>query len=362
MAAPAMATAADVQPFVTSVAPSLQYYNGPNAQYPIEWYMARHLGNPGQYTMYRTEPLGLCNTYYYQFQGVYYCFTGGAVAAVPAVMQPGMGVVPPSVFVPQAMPPGMTVGVVPGMMGGVVQTPTGYAVQSAWANVPPQYQYYYGPNYEYEYDWYWQRHLSHPWLYQVYGYDPGPGCATYSYRFQDRFYCYTGGSIGAIPPAFMAPPPPGVAIDPTTMYAMQAYWGQVDPNYWYYYGVDYPYDDAWYQARHLGNPLLYRAYGFEPVNECSSYYYRYQDQFYCYTGLYTYSGDVDWVIPGRYWGQVDPTYRYYYGPDYPYDDVWYAQRHVSYPDQFQPYDFYPGAECGTYFYAYQGLYYCYLGN
>ena len=108
-----------------------------------------------------------------------------------------------------------------------------------------------------------------------------------------------------------------MAFDPAAAYALQAYWGQVDPSAWYYYGADYQYDDYWYQQRHLSQPWLYRPYGYEPVNECGSYYYRYQDQFYCYTGQYTYSaGDYDWTVPVRYWSQVDPTQRYYSGPDY----------------------------------------------
>ncbi|HEY7066747.1 MAG TPA: hypothetical protein VII06_35085 [Chloroflexota bacterium] len=358
----AAAASADVSPYMASVAPPLQYYNGPNAQYPLDWYLQRHLGNPSQFTMYRTEPLGLCNTYYYQFQGVYYCYTGGAAAAVPAIFNPGMAVVPPSVLSPGVAPPGMAAGVVPGMIGGVVQTPTGYAVQSAWANVAPQYQYYYGPNYNYEYDWYTQRHLSNPSLYQVYGYDPGAACATYSYRYQDRYYCYTGGSVGAVSPS-LAALPPGVAVDPTTAYTLQAYWGQVDPSNWYYYGPDYQYDDAWYQQRHLGNPLLYQAYPSDPGAACSTYDYQYQGQYYCYTGMYDYSTpDADWVVPVRYWSQVDPTYQYYYGPDYQYDDAWYQQRHLSYPDLFQTYDFNPGSQCSTYDYQYQGLYYCYTGS
>jgi hypothetical protein len=313
--------------------------------------------------MYRTEPLGLCNTYYYQFQGVYYCYTAGVAAAVPDYVAPGMAVVPPSVLGPGALPPGMTVGVVPGMVGGVVQTGTGYAVQSAWANVAPQQQYYYGPNYQYDNDWYVQRHISNPSLYRVYSYDPGPQCASYYYRWQDRFFCYTGGSVSAQTPALLAPPPPGVAVDPYQSYAYQSYWGSVDPSYWYYYGADYSYDDAWYAQRPLANPQLYRAYSFDPGPDCGTYSYRYQDQYYCYTGVYDYATDnASWSIPIRYWGNVDPQYRYYYGPDYGYDDAWYAQRHLANPSLFQSYDFDPQGQCTTYDYRYQGTYYCYIGD
>src|SRR5262249_37667196 len=80
--------------YMTGVAPQYQYYNGPNATYPPEWYLQRHLGNPAQFTMYRTEPLGLCNTYYYPYQGVYYCYTGGVAAAMPDYVAPGMAVIP----------------------------------------------------------------------------------------------------------------------------------------------------------------------------------------------------------------------------------------------------------------------------
>ena len=115
-AAAASVATADVAPYMAGVAAPLQYYNGPNAQYPFDWYLQRHLGNPNQFTMYRNEPRGICNTYYYQYQGVYYCFTGGAAAAMPDVLVPGMGIVPPSVLMPGTSPSGMAAGVVPGMM------------------------------------------------------------------------------------------------------------------------------------------------------------------------------------------------------------------------------------------------------
>jgi hypothetical protein len=357
----ALAPSTSVDTYMTGVTPQYQYYNGPNAQYPTEWYLQRHLGNPGQFTMYRTEPMGLCNTYYYQFQGVYYCYTGGAAAAMPDYVAPGMAVIPPSVLGPGALPPGMTVGVVPGMVGGVVQTGTGYAVQSAWANVAPQQQYYYGPNYQYDDDWYYARHLGNPSLYRVYSYDPVGQCASYYYRWQDRFYCYTGGSVGGTT-AMLMPPPPGVAVDPS-YYSLQSYWGQVDPSSWYYYGPTYQYDDAWYQQRHLANPLLYSTYPSDPGASCGSYAYQYQGLYYCYTGAYSYSsGDTDWSVPVRYWSTVDPTYRYYYGPDYGYDDAWYAQRHLANPALYQPYDFEPVGQCGSYYYRYQTQYYCYVGD
>src|SRR5262245_930906 len=272
--------------YMTGVAPQYQYYNGPNATYPTEWYLQRHLSNPAQFTMYRTEPLGLCTTSYYPYHDVYYGYTGCVAAAMPDYVAPGMAVIPPSVLGPGAVPPGMAVGVVPGMVGGVVQTGTGYAVQSAWANVAPAQQYYYGPNYVYDDDWYYARHISNPSLYRVYSYDPGPQCVSYYYRWQNQFMCYTGGSVGASA-AMLAPPPPGVMVDPAAMYSMQAYWGQVDPSYWYYYGPDYGYDDAWYAQRHLANPLLYTTYPFDPGPRCGSYAYQYRGRYYCYTGAYT---------------------------------------------------------------------------
>jgi hypothetical protein len=64
----------------------------------------------------------------------------------------------------------------------------------------------------------------------------------------------------------------------------------------------------------------------------------------------------------RYWSPADPSNRYYYGPDYSYDVNWYQQRHRAYPSLFQPYDYNPGGECGTYYYANQGLDYCYRGD
>jgi hypothetical protein len=71
---------------------------------------------------------------------------------------------------------------------------------------------------------------------------------------------------------------------------------------------------------------------------------------------------VDYAVPIRYFGGMDPAYRYYYGPDYAYDDFWYQQRHLSYPDLYEPFGYEPFGECPTYYYGYQGSYWCYRGT
>src|SRR5262249_39691550 len=68
-----------------------RYYDGPDAQYPTQWYFQRHLGHPSLYTMYRSEPVGLCNTNYYRYQDVYYCYTGGTPTLASNVVVAGGG-------------------------------------------------------------------------------------------------------------------------------------------------------------------------------------------------------------------------------------------------------------------------------
>ncbi len=65
-----------LQSYWGNVAPQYQYYNTPYDDYGYEWYAHRHLAHPEQYTMYQTDPAGACGTYYYQFQGLYYCHNG----------------------------------------------------------------------------------------------------------------------------------------------------------------------------------------------------------------------------------------------------------------------------------------------
>ncbi|HEY7065881.1 MAG TPA: hypothetical protein VII06_30685, partial [Chloroflexota bacterium] len=61
------------------------------------------------------------------------------------------------------------------------------------------------------------------------------------------------------------------------------------------------------------------------------------------------------------WDRVDPSYRYYYGPNYNYDPGWYATRNVAYPNNYVAYASDPGDVCSTeyYYMPADGVYYCY---
>jgi hypothetical protein len=405
-----------LQPYWTHVDPQYQYYNGPTSAYDNQWYAQRHINKPWLYQAFGYEPTAQCGTYYYQYQGRYYCYTGGSIAG----QVPGGVIQPPPI--------------------GLVQTPTGYAQMSYWTNVDPQYQYYngpaaayenqwyaqrhignpwlyqpfasdpgaqcrtyhyqyqgsyycftglstydagdaawsvpirywnhvdpqyqyyYGPTNAYENQWYAQRHINNPWLYQAFGYEPTAQCGTYYYRFQDAYFCYTGGSVGGQGPGGVIMPPDVGVVQTPAGYALTSYWAHVEPQYQYYNGPAAAYENQWYAQRHIGNPWLYQPFASDPGAQCRTYYYQYQDSYYCYTGLSVYdAGDTQWSVPIRYWANVDPQYQYYYGPDSPYDDAWYAQRHLGHPALYQPYDYAPSGECMTYHYQYQGRYYCYTG-
>src|SRR5260221_651079 len=114
---------------------------------------------------------------------------------------------------------------------------------------------------------------------------------------------------------------------------------------------------------------MYTVYATAPVGICSTYYYSYQNSYYCYTGggvavtgpgggvavagpggrvvVAGPGGGVAEAGPGggvvktltgaamhSYWGNVAPQYQYYNSPydDYGYD--WYAQRHLAYPQLY----------------------------
>jgi hypothetical protein len=69
-----------------------------------------------------------------------------------------------------------------------------------------------------------------------------------------------------------------------------------------------------------------------------------------------------WALgPDRYWANVQPSYQYYYGPNYRYDAEWYRERHLSCPQLYQAYPYDPAAACNTEYYYMpdDGLYYCY---
>jgi hypothetical protein len=61
-----------------------------------------------------------------------------------------------------------------------------------WVHVPLTWQVYHGPFYLYAWDWYFWRHVSFPWLYAVYDYEPVVECVTYYYYFAPTglYYCY----------------------------------------------------------------------------------------------------------------------------------------------------------------------------
>jgi len=62
--------------YLTGVDQQYRYYNGPDFAYPQQWYAQRHLAHRHLYTMYPTEPVGICSTYYYRYQNAYYCYIG----------------------------------------------------------------------------------------------------------------------------------------------------------------------------------------------------------------------------------------------------------------------------------------------
>jgi hypothetical protein len=270
-----------------------------------------------------------------------------------------------SVDSPAGMAPSVAAPVAPSALPAASSGPpasAGSNLPAYWQQVESQHQYYNGPNHAYDNQWYQQRHVNNPWLYQAFAYEPVSQCGTYYYRFQNAYYCYTGGTASAFGPGGLISPPAATLVQTPTGYAQASYWANLAPQYQYYNGPSHSYEDEWYAQRHLSAPLLYRSFSYEPAGECSTYYYQYQQSYYCYTGISVYSaGDVNWSVPIRYWAAVDPQARYYYGPDYTYDEAWYAQRHLGNPAQFQSYDYSPGGECGTYYYQYQGLYYCYAG-
>lgn len=58
------------------VPPAYQYYRGPTYAYDYDWYVVRHITHPELYLVYVYEPVGVCVTEYYFYEGVWYCYTG----------------------------------------------------------------------------------------------------------------------------------------------------------------------------------------------------------------------------------------------------------------------------------------------
>lgn len=128
-----------VDPHYGLVAPDYRFYNGPNYVYPYNWYAYRHIMYPGYYTVYYYDPVTICTTEYYEYEGIYYCYT---------------------------------------------------TVNYWWGHVPGPYHYYYGPAYAYPYAWYAARHIAYPTYYVVYATDPGPACVSEYYSYEGSYYCY----------------------------------------------------------------------------------------------------------------------------------------------------------------------------
>jgi hypothetical protein len=58
-------------------------------------------------------------------------------------------------------------------------------------HVGDQYQYYCGPHYEYSAEWFAAHVGAYPQYYAVYEEEP-THCVTYLFRYENRWYCYTG--------------------------------------------------------------------------------------------------------------------------------------------------------------------------
>jgi hypothetical protein len=101
------------------------------------------------------------------------------------------------------------------------------------------------------------------------------------------------------------------------------------------------------------------SYANEPVDSCFTEYYSYQNSYYCYIGA---DATLQIPLPPEYLVDVDPQYAYYYGPVYAYDDRWYFNRHISWPNRFTVFPYDPAYECATYDYLYDGAYYCWSGG
>ncbi len=61
-----------------------------------------------------------------------------------------------------------------------------------WNHVHESYRYFYGPRYQYDYEWYFYRHISFPWLYVSYDYEPVDVCFSEYYFYEGVFYCFVG--------------------------------------------------------------------------------------------------------------------------------------------------------------------------
>jgi hypothetical protein len=140
-------------------------------------------------------------------------------------------------------------------------------------------------------------------------------------------------------------------------------WGHVIGDYQYFYGPTYAYPYDWYYYRHIQYPTYYVTYPYDPIGDCFTEYYFYEDAYYCYVGSDGATGDFVLVpLPPEYLVDIDPAYQYYYGPVYSYEDDWYGYRHISAPALYSAYNYDPFGVCATYYYLYGESYYCFAGG
>ncbi|HLI28494.1 MAG TPA: hypothetical protein VKZ60_15590 [Chloroflexota bacterium] len=62
--------------YVQHVPTAYHVYHGPFFHYDYEWYFYRHLSFPWLYVVYVEEPVLVCTTEYYFYDGLFYCFVG----------------------------------------------------------------------------------------------------------------------------------------------------------------------------------------------------------------------------------------------------------------------------------------------
>ena len=133
-------------------------------------------------------------------------------------------------------------------------------------------------------------------------------------------------------------------------------------DYHYFYGPTYAYPYDWYYYRHIQYPTYYVTYPYDPIGDCFTEYYFYEDAYYCYVG--SDGATVDFLLiplPPEYLVDIDPAYQYYYGPGYSYEDDWYGYRHIGSPALYTAYNYDPFGVCATYYYLYGESYYCFAG-
>ena len=62
-----------------------------------------------------------------------------------------------------------------------------------------------------------------------------------------------------------------------------------------------------------------------------------------------------------HWVHVPVAHQFFNGPTFVYSYDWYFHRHISYPSLYRIYVHEPVGICGSEYYFYGGVYYCYTG-